>query len=128
MTSVAAKPSRRSLLVGVALLVGAALFAGGATGAPGAARADATLTVGVLPIANTLPLDLGIKKGFFSQQWDQMPAAGFMAVFGPYVTAVVAVLDRFDTAVLAAAHQALADAGERAHDAGLPLRPEETTT
>jgi hypothetical protein len=67
-------------------------------------------------------------KGFFSQQWDQMPAAHFMAVFGPYVTAVVAVLDRYDTAVLAAAHQALADAGERDHDAGLPLRPEETTT
>jgi NitT/TauT family transport system substrate-binding protein len=56
--------------VGGAILVVAALFAGGATGAPGRTQAatPVTLTVGVLPIANTLPLDLGIKKGFFQAQ------------------------------------------------------------
>lgn len=58
---------RRPLVVGIAILVVAALVAGGAAGAPGRAQAT-TLTVGVLPIANTLPLDLGIKKGFFEQQ------------------------------------------------------------
>jgi NitT/TauT family transport system substrate-binding protein len=70
MKNLGARPSRRRpLLVGCAILVVAALFAGGATGAPGKVQATtATLTVGVLPIANTLPLDLGIKKGFFDQQ------------------------------------------------------------
>jgi NitT/TauT family transport system substrate-binding protein len=58
------------LVAGCAILLVAALFAGGATGAPGKAQAatPVSLTVGVLPIANTLPLDLGIKKGFFQQQ------------------------------------------------------------
>ena len=67
MEAVPAISRRRPLLVGVAILVVAALFAGGATGAPGQSQAT-SLTVGVLPIANTLPLDLGIKKGFFEQQ------------------------------------------------------------
>src|SRR5512132_2246941 len=58
---------RRTLVVGLAILVVAALFAGGATGAHRQSQAT-SLTVGVLPIANTLPLDLGIKKGFFDQQ------------------------------------------------------------
>jgi NitT/TauT family transport system substrate-binding protein len=62
------KSGRRPLVVGCAILVVAALFAGGAAGAPGKAQATVSLTVGVLPIANTLPLDLGIKKGFFEQQ------------------------------------------------------------
>jgi hypothetical protein len=63
-------------------------------------------------------------KAFFSRQWDQMPAAHFMAVFGPYATAVTAVLDRYDITVLATANQALTDQGD---DTALPLRPEETT-
>ena len=33
-----------------------------------AAGHDSTITVNVIPIANVLPLDLGIKKGFFEQQ------------------------------------------------------------
>jgi NitT/TauT family transport system substrate-binding protein len=58
---------RRTLVVGFAILVVTALIAGGAAGAPRQSQAT-SLTVGVLPIANTLPLDLGIKKGFFDQQ------------------------------------------------------------
>ena len=42
-------------------------------------------------------------KAFFSRQWRQMPAAQFMAVFGPYAARIDQVLDRFDPAVLAAA-------------------------
>jgi len=61
-------------------------------------------------------------KAFFSRQWQQMPAAQFMAVFGPYSQRIGQVLDRFDPAVLAhAAH----DVGDR--DDELPLRPEEST-
>jgi len=61
-------------------------------------------------------------KAFFSRQWQQLPAAQFMAVFGPYSQRIGQVLDRFDPAVLArAAHQVSGD------DAELPLRPEEHT-
>jgi NitT/TauT family transport system substrate-binding protein len=69
MKRTGARHRSRAIVAGCAILVVAALFAGGATGAPGKAQATTvSLTVGVLPIANTLPLDLGIKKGFFEQQ------------------------------------------------------------
>ncbi|MBL3802969.1 hypothetical protein ICN76_000115 [Streptomyces sp. BRB081] len=61
-------------------------------------------------------------KAFFSRQWQQMPAAHFMAVFGPYATRIQQVLDRFDPAVLAAAAHRVED-----QDDELPLRPEEMT-
>lgn len=61
-------------------------------------------------------------KAFFSRQWQQMPAAQFMAVFGPYSQRIVDVLNRFDPAVLAEAGRGVDD-----HDAELPLRPEEST-
>ncbi|MER6363811.1 hypothetical protein [Kitasatospora sp. NPDC001527] len=61
-------------------------------------------------------------KAFFSRQWQQMPAAHFMAVFGPYAARIQQVLDRFDPAVLAAAAQRVDD-----QDCELPLRPEEMT-
>ncbi|MET7937880.1 hypothetical protein [Streptomyces sp. NPDC005322] len=61
-------------------------------------------------------------KAFFSRQWQQMPAAQFMAVFGLYATRIQQVLDRFEPAVLAAAG---AQAANRDHE--LPLRPEELT-
>lgn len=61
-------------------------------------------------------------KAFFSRQWQQMPAAHFMAVFGPYSQRIVQVLDRFDPAVLAEASRGVGD-----HDDELPLRPEEST-
>src|ERR671933_243858 len=46
-----------------------ATFSGAAASAPTtAARPLATVTVDTLPIANALPMDLGIKKGFFAAQ------------------------------------------------------------
>jgi hypothetical protein len=62
-------------------------------------------------------------KAFFSRQWQQMPSAHFMAVFGPYATRIGQVLGRFDAAVLAAAAN---DVTER--DDEIPLRPEERTS
>jgi hypothetical protein len=61
-------------------------------------------------------------KAFFSRQWRQMPAAQFMAVFGPYSQRVVEVLDRLDPAVVA---RAAAGVGDR--DDEISLRPEEST-
>jgi hypothetical protein len=61
-------------------------------------------------------------KSFFSRQWQQMPTAQFMAVFGPYSPRVAEVLDRYDPAVLAAAARSVGD-----RDDELPLRPEERT-
>jgi hypothetical protein len=61
-------------------------------------------------------------KAFFSRQWQQMPAAQFMAVFGPYSQRIGQVLDRFDPAVLDQAARYVTD-----DDSGLPLRPEERT-
>jgi len=61
-------------------------------------------------------------KAFFSRQWQQMPAAQFMAVFGPYAARIQQILDRFDPAVLATATAQVAD-----RDDELPLRPEEMT-
>ncbi len=61
-------------------------------------------------------------KMFFSRQWQQMPAAQFMAVFGPYSQRVGQVLDRFDPAVLTHAAHSVGDC-----DDDMPLRPEEST-
>ncbi len=61
-------------------------------------------------------------KAFFSRQWQQMPAAQFMAVFGPYSQRIGQILDRFDPAALS---QAARQVGDR--DDELPLRPEEST-
>ncbi len=56
----------RIAVVVAALLVALTLFGGTAASAPG--RAMVTITVDTLPIANALPMDLGIKKGFFTAQ------------------------------------------------------------
>ncbi|MEU7584602.1 hypothetical protein AB0B50_44310 [Streptomyces sp. NPDC041068] len=61
-------------------------------------------------------------KAFFSRQWQQMPSARFMAVFGPYAARTQQVLDRFDLTVLAAGAAHIVD-----QDGELPLRPEEMT-
>jgi hypothetical protein len=61
-------------------------------------------------------------KAFFSRQWQQMPAAHFMAVFGPYSQRVTQVLDRYDPAVLEQAARHVTD-----DDSEIPLRPEERT-
>ena len=57
-----------------------------------------------------------------SRQWQQLPAAQFMAVFGPYASRIDEVLARYDPALLTAASQATAD------EAQVPLRPEERST
>ena len=60
-------PFRRRLVVAaIPVAVAAAVLGGAATGAPSATVT--TITVNTLPIANALPLDLGIQKGFFSAQ------------------------------------------------------------
>src|SRR5215207_11465531 len=62
---------RRVRLLGVAAVVGAltVLAVGGGTAPAQTGKAQATtITVNTLPIANGLPLDLGIKKGFFEKQ------------------------------------------------------------
>ena len=61
-------------------------------------------------------------KAFFARQWQQMPAAQFMAVFGPYAARIGQVLDRYPPQLLAAV---AAEAGD--HDGELPLRAGELT-
>ena len=61
-------------------------------------------------------------RAFFARQWQAMPSAQFMAVFGPYARRVDEVLDRFAPAVLDAAAGSVTGC-----DAELPLRPEEGT-
>jgi hypothetical protein len=61
-------------------------------------------------------------KAFFSRQWRQLPAAQFMAVFGPYAARIDEILNRFDPAPLAAAAAEVADTDDE-----IPLRPEERT-
>jgi NitT/TauT family transport system substrate-binding protein len=60
---------RRLLVLAAACVVAVALFGGIAAGAPAKTRATTvTITVNTLPISNGLPLDLGIKKGYFTEQ------------------------------------------------------------
>jgi hypothetical protein len=61
-------------------------------------------------------------KAFFARQWRQMPAAQFMAVFGPYAARIGEVLDRYPPELLAALAAEVGD-----HDGELPLRAEELT-
>jgi len=61
-------------------------------------------------------------KAFFARPSQQMPAAQFMAVFGPYSQRVVQVLDRFDPAVVTRAAASVGDCDDE-----IPLRPEELT-
>jgi hypothetical protein len=63
-------------------------------------------------------------KAFFARQWNQMPSAQFMAVFGPYSTRITQILERYPAPLIAAA---AAGAGDAA-DHQIPLRPEERTT
>lgn len=61
-------------------------------------------------------------KAFFSRQWRQMPAAHFMAVFGPYAARIDEILNRFDPTELTAAAPQVAGTDDE-----VPLRPEELT-
>ena len=55
-------------------------------------------------------------------EWRQLPAAQFMAVFGPYAARIDQILGRFDAAELAAAATEVGDTDDE-----IPLRPEELT-
>jgi NitT/TauT family transport system substrate-binding protein len=53
----------------VVAIMAATVFSGAAASAPKTKQAKlATITVSTLPIANALPMDLGIKKGFFEAE------------------------------------------------------------
>ena len=70
MTGIASG-EHRARLVGIAiagLLAAVVAFGATAASAPAKQQATVTITVNTLPIANALPLDLGIKKGFFAEQ------------------------------------------------------------
>ena len=56
------------LLATVAAGLVAALLAGAAAATPSTSNAGIPISVNVIPIANTLPLDVGIKQGFFEKQ------------------------------------------------------------
>jgi NitT/TauT family transport system substrate-binding protein len=67
MTRIGCGPRARFMLVATATALSAvALFGGSAASAPG--KTLTTVTVDTLPIANGLPLDLGIQKGFFAKR------------------------------------------------------------
>ena len=61
------RSSRSMFVVAAACSLGAAAVLG-ATAARAPSRPLTTITLNTLPIANGLPLDLGIKKGFFAKQ------------------------------------------------------------
>jgi NitT/TauT family transport system substrate-binding protein len=66
-----AKGGRGTRLLGISLaglLAIVVAFGVTAASAPAKPQATVTITVNTLPIANALPLDLGIKKGFFAEQ------------------------------------------------------------
>ena len=72
MARVACGGNRRARLIAavfVAAMLGTLTFTGVAASAPRShERALVTITVDTLPIANALPMDLGIKKGFFEAE------------------------------------------------------------
>ncbi len=59
-------------------------------------------------------------QGFFTRQWQAMPSAQFVAVFGPYASRLDEILAGYDPALLAAS--APAGPGDEMQ---IPLRPEE---
>ncbi len=61
-------------------------------------------------------------KAFFARQWQQLPAAQFMAVFGHYAQRIDEVLAKYDPTQLARAAAEVADTDDE-----IPLLPEEST-
>ena len=59
---------RHGVMLAVAGVVVAVVFAGVAAATPAKQSDNVTLTVNVIPISNVLPLDVGIKQGFFAAQ------------------------------------------------------------
>ncbi len=94
----------------------------GPNGKPCPARPWVCLLCPLAVFAPRHALNLLRLKAFFARQWRQMPAAQFMAIFGPYLQRINQVLDRFDPTVLAHASRDVTD-----RDDEMPLRPEEIT-
>ena len=94
----------------------------GPKGQPCPARPRVCLLCPLAVFAPRHAVNLLRLKAFFSRQWQQMPAAQFMAVFGPYSQRIGQVLDRFDPSALDQAARHVAD-----DDSELPLRPGERT-
>ncbi len=67
-TRTAGRAPRYLLVLGALCAFAAAMFGGATAGASTDRALLDPITVAVIPITNTRPLDLGIKKGFFEQQ------------------------------------------------------------
>ncbi|MHB8340272.1 MAG: hypothetical protein ACYDB7_03760 [Mycobacteriales bacterium] len=94
----------------------------GPAGKPCPARPWVCLLCPLAVFAPRHAINLLRLKAFFARQWRQMPAAHFMAVFGPYATQLDQILGRFDPTELTAASAQVTD-----NDDEIPLRPEELT-
>jgi hypothetical protein len=98
----------------------------GPTGKPCPARPWVCL---LCPLAIFTPrhaVNLLRLQAFFARQWQQMPSAQFMVLFGPYAQRIDDILAAFrdrDPALLTRAARDVADT-----DSELPLLPEERTT
>ncbi len=71
MTSISRRLRRRAGVLGLATVAGtiaALTLLAPASGAPRRQHENVTITLDTLPIANGLPLDLGIQKGFFDKR------------------------------------------------------------
>jgi hypothetical protein len=94
----------------------------GPQGKPRPARPWVCLLCPLAVFATRHAVNLLRLKAFFARQWRLMPAAQFMAVFGPYADRIGQVLDCYPLAVLAAAAGQVSDCDDE-----LPPRPEERT-
>ncbi|HCU97708.1 MAG TPA: hypothetical protein DHU96_35375 [Actinobacteria bacterium] len=92
----------------------------GPKGKPCPARPWVCLLCPLAVFAPRHALNLVRLQGFFTRQWQAMPSAQFMAVFGPYAARLDEILAGYDPALLAAS--APAGPGD---DMQIPLRPEE---
>ncbi|PAZ16026.1 hypothetical protein CLM62_10070 [Streptomyces sp. SA15] len=100
------------------------IFAGvfGPKGKPCPARPWVCLACPLAVFAPRHAVNLLRLKGFFTEQWRQMPSGEFMRHFGYYSSRVDEVIRRFEDGVIDRARRCL-----ETEPSALPLRPEETT-
>src|SRR5262245_38754286 len=77
MSKKRSRPRGRFVVLAFALAAAVTCFVGAAASAPRATTT--TITLDTLPIANGLPLDLGIQKGFFAAQGIEIKRAMFQS-------------------------------------------------
>ncbi|WP_326742434.1 hypothetical protein [Streptomyces sp. NBC_01768] len=99
------------------------IFAGvfGPKGKPCPARPWVCLACPLAVFAPRHAVNLLRLKGFFTEQWRQMPSGEFMRYFGYYSARVDEVIRRFEDGVVDHARRCL-----ETESSALPLRPEET--